>query len=209
MGTAALIRKALVEAQNYDRKKADRNLKMEALARVVKGEIPAVFTAHREDDILTAIRIGREFNLKLILDGATEGYLVADEIKKAGVPVIVGPVMIRALGLDRRNATLENAAILAGKGIPIAIQSGFEGYVPKTRIALFEAAVAASNGLGIERALAAITISPARILGISERVGSIEEGKDADLVLFDGDPFEYRTHVDAVIAGGTIVRQKK
>ena len=209
MGTAALIRKALVEAQNYDRKKPDRNLKMEALARVVKGEIPAVFTAHREDDILTAIRIGREFNLKLILDGATEGYLVADEIKKAGVPVIVGPVMIRALGLDRRNATLENAAILAGKGIPIAIQSGFEGYVPKARIALFEAAVAASNGLGIERALAAITISPARILGISERVGSIEEGKDADLVLFDGDPFEYRTHVDAVIAGGTIVRQKK
>ena len=206
MGTAALIRRALNAAQNYDRKKPDRDLKLEALARVVRGEIPAIFTVHREDDILTALRIGREFNLKVILDGATEGYLVADEIRKAGVPVIAGPVMERAASMETRNATVENAAILANKGIPIAIQSGFEGYVPKTRVALFEAAIAAGNGLGMERALEAVTIAPARILGIADRVGSLEEGKDADLALFDGDPFEYVTHVQAVIVSGQVVK---
>ena len=206
MGTAALIRRALVAAQNYDRRKPDRDLKLEALARVVRGETPAVFTAHREDDILTAIRLGKEFRLKLILDGATEGYLVADEIRRAGVPVIVGPTMIRIGTLDTRNATLENAALLANRGVRIAIQSGFEGYVPKTRLALFEATVAAANGLGAERALQAVTIDAARILGIDDRVGSIAEGKEAHLVLMDGEPFEYVTRVEAVITGGAVVR---
>jgi imidazolonepropionase-like amidohydrolase len=209
MGTAALIRKALAAAQNYDRKKPDRDLKLEALARVVRGEVPAVFTAHREDDILTALRLAREFDLKLVLDGATEGYLVADEIRRAGVPVIVGPTMIRAASLETRNATLENAAILADRGVRVAIQSGFEAYVPKTRLALFEAAIAAANGLGLDRALAAITVDAARILDIAGRAGSLEEGKDADLVLFSGDPFEYLTRVEGVIVGGTIISPKQ
>lgn len=213
MATAALIRRELLAAQAYDKKRSserppDIDPKLEALARVVRREIPAVFTAHREDDILTALRIGREFQLKVILDGATEGYLVADEIRQAGVPVIVDPTMIRASSMETRNATLENAAILADKGIQIAIQSGFEGYVPKTRLALFEAGVAAANGLGLEKALRAVTIDAARILGVESRAGSIEEGKDADLVLFNGDPFEYTTRVDAVIAGGTLIRPK-
>jgi imidazolonepropionase-like amidohydrolase len=209
MGSAALIRRALVAAQNYEHKKnAEPDLKMQALLRVLHGEIPAVFTVHREDDILTALRIGKEFGLKVILDGATEGYLVAGEIAKANVPVIVSPTMIRASSFETRNATLENAALLADAHVKIAIQSGFEGYVPKTRLALFEASVAAANGLGLERALAAVTVDAARILGVADRVGSLEEGKDADLVLFNGDPFEYVTRVEAVVSGGQVFHPK-
>ncbi|MBI3667816.1 MAG: amidohydrolase family protein [Acidobacteria bacterium] len=213
MATAALIRRALNDAQNYDRKmqlepdkRPARDLKLEALARVVRGELPAVFSAQREDDILTAIRLGQEFSLKYMIDGAAEAYLVADEIKKAGIPVLVGPTMQRAASLDTRNTTLENTAILANKGVPIAIPSGFEGYVPKTRLVLFEAGLAAANGLRSDRALEAITVSPARILGVADRLGSIEEGKQADLVLYDGDPFEYRTRVTNVVVRGKPIR---
>ena len=121
-----------------------------------------------------------------MLDSAAESYLLLDEIRAAGVPVLVHPPMSRV-----RNGSFETAARLAEAGIPFAIQTGFEGYVPKTRVLLWEAAIAAANGLGPERALEAVTLGAARILGVDDRVGSIEVGKDADLVLFDGDPFEY------------------
>ncbi len=218
MATAALIRRALAEARAYDekrreagepaeeaRKPPDRDLKKEALAAVVRGDVPALFTAHREDDILTALRIGREFGLKLLLDAATEGYLVRDEILNAGVPVIVHPTMQRLAGPETLNTTMENAALLAEVGIPIAIQSGFESYVPKTRVVTLEAAVAMANGLGPDRALAAITIDAARILGVDDRVGSLEPGKDGDVALFDGDPFEFTSHVQAVVMNGRVV----
>ena len=226
MGTAALIRQALLGAQSYakqwqdyassaddtsedkDHKAPDRDLKKEALAAVVQGELPALFTVHREDDILTALRIAKEFNLTLLLDAATEGYLVAPEIQQAGVPVIVHPSMQRISSLETSNTSLENAAILADAGIRIALQSGFESYVPKTRIVLFEAAIAMVNGLGFERALRAITLDAAQILGIDARVGSLEAGKDADLVLFDGDPFEYTSHIQTVILNGQVVYQR-
>jgi imidazolonepropionase-like amidohydrolase len=216
MATAALIRRALVEARDYARKMTDpdeskrpaRNLKLESLARVVSGELPAVMTVHREDDILTAIRLAKEFELKLILDAATEGYLAVDAIRASGAPVFVHPPMQRIDAPETMNASLENAAILARAGIPIAIQSGFEDYVPKARIVLFEAGVAAANGLGFEPALRAITIDAARLLAIDDRVGSIEEGKDADLALFDGDPFEYASHVEAVIINGEVAHRR-
>jgi len=222
MGTAAVIRQAFIEAQiyqekweKYEAKKTDeegkeksppdRDLNKEALMKALKKEIPVVINADREDDILTGIRIANEFNLDLILDGASEGYLTADRIKESGAPVFVHPTMQRIGGLETYNTSLENAALLANKGIPIAIQSGYESYVPKTHLILFEAAIAMVNGLGFDRALEAITISPARILKIEDRVGSIEAGKDADLVLFNGDPFEYATHVDAVLVDGEVV----
>ena len=163
---------------------------------------------HREDDILTALRIAKEFNLTLLLDATTEGYLVVPEIQQAGVPVIVHPSMQRISSLETSNTSLENAAILADAGIRIALQSGFESYVPKTRIVLFEAAIAMVNGLGFERALRAITLDAAQILGIDARVGSLEAGKDADLVLFDGDPFEYTSHIQTVILNGQVVYQR-
>ncbi len=231
MGTSALIRQALLDAQSYakqwqdytssvdegstddaskdkDHKAPDRDLKKEALATVVQGELPALFTVHREDDILTALRIAKEFNLTLLLDAATEGYLIVPEIQQAGVAVIVHPSMQRISSLETSNTSLENAAILADAGIRIALQSGFESYVPKTRIVLFEAAIAMVNGLGFERALRAITLDAAQILGIDARVGSLEAGKDADLVLFDGDPFEYTSHIQTVILNGQVVYQR-
>ena len=227
MGTAALIRQALVKAQEYEEKwkqwegtdkdkkdpskRPERDLKKEALAQLLEGKIPAIFVAHREDDIVTALRLGREFNLKVILSQATEGYLVREELRRSGVPVLVGPTLQRVGSMETFNTTLENAALLAESGIPIAFSAGFESYVPKNRVLLFEAAVAAVNGLGVERALRAATLDAARILGIADRVGSLEPGKDADLVLYDGDPFEYTSHVEAVVINGEVVyrREKK
>jgi imidazolonepropionase-like amidohydrolase len=112
--------------------------------------------------------------------------------------------MARAVG-DRENMSFETAAKLVEAGIPVAIQSGFEAYVPKTRVVLFEAAIAAANGLTFEQALATITIEAAQILGVEDRVGSIKVGKDGDLALFDGDPFEYVTHCVGTIIDGNVV----
>ncbi|MEN8181387.1 MAG: amidohydrolase family protein, partial [Myxococcota bacterium] len=170
--------------------------------------IPVIATARREDDIATALRIAEEFDLDLQLADAVEAYLAADRIAEAGVPVHVGPVMERVGSLETMNLTLENAAILAERGIPITFQSGFEGYVPRTHVVLFEAALAGAWGLGFERALSVLTLDAAQRLGIDDRVGSLEPGKHADLVLFDGDPFEYTSHVQAVLVNGEIVHQR-
>ena len=155
--------------------------------------LPLLVTANRANDILTALRLAKEFDIRMVLDGAAEAYLLVDQIKAAGVPVILHPTMLRAGG-DTENLSIETAATLQKAGIPVALQSGYEGYVPKTRVVLFEAAVAAANGLTFDEALAAVTIDAARILGVEARVGSLEAGKDGDLALFDGDPFEYITH---------------
>jgi imidazolonepropionase-like amidohydrolase len=210
----AMLRAELVKAQEYTRKRGEedaekrpaRNLELETLARVLAGELPALVTAHSAVDIVTALRLAREFGFRLVLDGAAEAYLLLDEIRAAGVPVILHPTMARLSG-ETRGASLETAARLAEAGIPFAIQSGYEPYVPKTRVVLFEAAVAAANGLGFERALAAVTIDAARLVGVADRVGSLEPGKDADLVVYDGDPFEYTTHVCKVIVDGRLVSE--
>lgn len=208
----SLIRQALSDARAYGRKKdqadddkkSDVDLGKEALLKVLDGEMPAVVTANRAHDITTALRLADEFGLDMILSGAAEAYLVLDEIKAAGVPVLLHPTMARPAG-ERANAAFDTAAKLRDADIPFAIQGGYESYVPKTRVVLFEAAIAASNGLSRMEALAAVTSSAAGILGIDDRVGTLEAGKDADLVLFDGDPFEYTTHVCAVFVAGEVV----
>jgi len=204
----AMLRAELIRAKEYAAKMAGpedrrpaRDLRLEALSRVLSGELPLLVTAHRSHDILTALRVAKEFGLRIILDGASEAYLVTDQIKQAGVPVILHPTMQRPAG-DAENMSMETASVLRKAGIPVAIQSGYETYVPKTRVVLFEAAVAAANGLGFDAALAAVTIDAARILGIDTRVGSLEPGKDGDVVLFDGDPFEYTTQVTGVVIDG-------
>jgi len=210
----AMLRQQLIKAADYLEKRNDpeksadlkRDLKMEALADLLDGKIYALITAHTASDIMSAIRLRDEFGFKMMLDGAAESYLLIDEIKEADVPVIVHPTMIRTFG-DSKNASMETAAKLHEAGIPIAFQSGFEGYVPKTRVVLFEAAVAVANGLDRIAALEKLTIDAARMLGISNRVGSLERGKDADVVLFDGDPFEYTTHVTGVIVDGEAAEQ--
>lgn len=212
----AMLRGEFLKAQEYDRKqgaakedqKPSRDLRLEMYARVLRRELPLLVTVHRSQNIVAALRLAKEFGIRMILDGAAEGYLVVEQIKAAGVPVIVHPTMQRAGG-ETENLSLETAATLRRAGVPVALQSGFEGYVPKTRVVLFEAAVAAANGLTFDEALATVTIDAARLLGIEKRVGSIEVGKDADLALFDGDPFEYLTHVTGVVVNGRVVSEER
>lgn len=210
----AMLRQEFIKAGEYaekrnakdESKRPDKDLKMEALADILDGKLTAMITAHRAHDIMTVLRLKEEFGFNMVLDGAAEAYLVLDEIKKAGVPVFIHPTMTRTSG-DTKNASFETAGKLYEAGIPFAFQSGYEGYVPKTRIILYEAAIAVANGLPKEAGLRALTIEPAKLLGIEDRVGSLEKGKDADIVLFDGDPFEYVTHVTAVIVDGKIVKE--
>jgi imidazolonepropionase-like amidohydrolase len=176
-----------------------RDLGLEVLVRVLNRQVPALITAQRVPEILAALRLQEEFGFDLVLDGAAESYMVIDEIRRAGVPVILHPTMVRLGGETGR---------LREAGIPVALQSGFEGYVPKTRVVLFEAAVAAANGLSMEDALRTITIDAARIIGQDRRVGSLERGKDGDVVVFDGDPFEYTSHVCAVVIEGHVVSER-
>jgi imidazolonepropionase-like amidohydrolase len=223
MMTAEIIRKAFNDAHAYQKKwddwnKSDkkdpskqpaRDSKLEIISRVLQGEVPAIFNAYREDDIATALRIAKEFQLKPIISSATEAYLMRDVIKNSGAQVLAGPTLERLAALETMNATIENPALLADAGIPFALMTGYESYVPKNRVLLLEAGVAAANGLGFERALRACTIDGARILGVSDRVGSLEKGKDADLVLYDGDPFEYTTHVTAVLVDGKFTYRRE
>jgi imidazolonepropionase-like amidohydrolase len=221
MKTAEIIRNALLQAQQYqdkwDKWKLDGSdptkapaiePKQAALADVVTGKTPAIFNAYRADDIDTAIRIGTEFHLKYMLASVTEGYLIRDRIKQAGVPCLVGAIMQPLESLETANATYEDAALLTQAGIPVSIMTGYVAYVPKSRVLLFEAAVAAANGLGMEPALRAITLSAAKMLAIDDRVGSLTKGKDADAVVFDGDPFEYTSHVQQVLVQGAVTYRR-
>jgi imidazolonepropionase-like amidohydrolase len=216
MGAAAEVRQALAEAAEYRQRRAlplaDRapvDLALEPLAEALDGKRRVVVLARRADDLLSALRLGEDFGLDLVLAGATEAYLVRDEILASGVPVLVGPTMARAWPSrgEAHNGTFENAALLDAHGVRIGLTSGYESYVPKVRVVLFEAAIAAANGLGPERALRAATLGTAEILGLAARKGSLEVGKDADLVVFDGDPFEYASHVCAVVIGGDVVEE--
>jgi imidazolonepropionase-like amidohydrolase len=207
----AMLRTELLKAQDYlarssgpEDKRPTRDLRLEALGRVLSKERPLMVTAHRATDIQNALRVAREFDVRLVLDGASEAYLLIDQLKAASVPVILHPTMWRAVG-EAENLSMETAARLRDAGIPFALQSGYEDYVPKTRVVLFEAALAVARGLTFEQALNSVTLEAARILGIDKRVGSLEAGKDGDVALFDGDPFEYTSHVTGVVIDGRIV----
>jgi len=207
----AMLRGELIKAQaakgsagKKDKAPPERNLKTEMFVKVLNGEMPMLVTANRARDIMTAIRLAKEFNFKLILDGCAECDLVIDEIKASGYPVIIHPTMQRASG-ETENISFETAAHLQAKGIPFALQSGFEGYVPKTRVLLFEAGFAAANGLTFDQALASVTINAAKLIGVANRVGSLEAGKDGDVALYDGDPFEYTTHCVGTVIEGRMV----
>lgn len=196
------------QAGKKSRGGADRRLRTQSLAKVLKGELVLVITADRAQDIANALRLQKEFGFKLMLDSCAEAAQMKDEIKQAGVPVIVHPMMSRYNG-SKENASMETPMLLRDAGITFAMQSGYEDYVPKVRVVLLEAAVAAANGLTFDQTLASITTTPARLLGIDKRVGSIEVGKDGDLALYDGDPFEYTSHCIGTIIDGVVMHDKK
>ena len=207
----ALLRKALIAAQagneesdDGDGKSKPPSLETRVMRAVLAGERPLLVTAHRSQDIMSALRLKEEFGIDLVLDGASEAYLLTDAIEAAGVNVILHPPMMRQYG-ELENASFTTGAVLRDAGIPFAYQSGYEGYVPKTRVVLWEAAIAAANGLEWNEALAAITIDAARIVGVEDRVGSLEVGKDGDVAMFDGDPFEYTSHTVGVVIDGEVV----
>jgi imidazolonepropionase-like amidohydrolase len=211
MGTANLVRTALTQAQAHARKRQTAkepptpNLKHDALEPALQRKVPVIFSAHRADDLVTALRLAQEFELKPILSLATEGYLIADRLAAAKVPIIVHPTMQRPSALETFNSHVGNAAALADRQIPLAICTGYESYVPKTRVLRYEAAMAMVNGLGFDRALKSITADAAKLLGIDDRYGSLQAGKVADLVLYDGDPFEHTTHVMYTLMDGRVV----
>lgn len=203
----AMLRAELIKAQESVKKKdASRDLKTEMLVKLLNGEIRLLITAHQAQDILSALRIAKEFNIKIVLDGASDAHMLIDEIKASGFPVILHPTMYRAGG-EAENLSMETASKLKKAGIPFALQSGYEGYVPKTRVVLFEAAIAAANNLSKRDAMASITIDAAKLLGLDNRIGSIEKGKDGDIAMYDGDPFEYTSHCVGTIIEGKIVSE--
>ncbi|MBA4191011.1 MAG: amidohydrolase [Planctomycetaceae bacterium] len=208
MGTAALIRKAFADADAYRAKKNPPvSPKSAALVPALEGKIPVYFAAHRKDDIQTALRIAAEFKLKPVIALGTEAYRMADELQKAGVTVVVHPTMQRAGGsVETTHSFTGNAAELHSRKVPFTIGTGFEGYVPKVRVLRHEMAMAVgAGGLDPELALKAVTIDAAKLLGIDKDYGSIEKGKVADLVLYDGDPFEHATHITQTLMGGRVL----
>jgi len=208
----AMLRQELLKAQEYQRKsktaaddkRPSRDLHLDAMLPVLDQSVPLLITAHRERDIMSALRLAKEFNLRIVLDGAAEAYLALDAIKASGTSVLIHPTMARSNG-EAENLSMETASKLQAAEIPFALQSGFEGYVPKSRVVLFEASLAAAKGLTFDQALASITINAAKILGVADRVGSLAVGKDGDVALFDAEPFEYTTHVTGVIIDGDVV----
>ncbi|MBX3464754.1 MAG: amidohydrolase family protein [Planctomycetes bacterium] len=202
----AMLREQLLKAREYAAKRqrepdAAVDLGLDVLARVLAREVPLLVTAHRAHDLQAALRVADEFQLRVVLDGAAEAYTMLPEIQRAGVWVLPHPAMARTTG-ELANGTMELPKLLLDARVPFALQSGFEGYVPKTRVVTFEAGVAVGRGLPAAAALRALTLDAARLLGVDGRVGSLEPGKDADLALWDGDPFEYTTHCLGTVIDG-------
>ncbi|HUB37700.1 MAG TPA: amidohydrolase [Streptosporangiaceae bacterium] len=213
LGTAAVIRGALVDAANYlakldaeqrkqedERKYIDRDLKLEALGRVLRKEIPWRQHCHRADDIATALRLAEEFGYNLVIDHGTEAHLLADILAAKDIPVIIGPLFTSRSKVELRNRSLDNPGKLASAGVTIAITTDHP-VVPINFLA-HQAALSVKHGLDRDNALRALTINPARIIGVDDRLGSIEPGKDADLVIWSGDPLDVLSRVTRALMDG-------
>ncbi len=213
MTTAALLRQTLFEARDYmlrkeaagdDITKQPRfDMKMEALIPVLKREIPLKAHAHRSDDIMTAIRIAKEFDLKLTIEHCTEGHLIVEELKEANVPLAVGPTLMHAPKPELIHKSWTTPGILAKAGLQVSIITDTPA-TPQEYLPLC-AGQAVKAGMDPFQALQAITINPARHIGLEDRIGSLEAGKDADIVLTDGDPLVSDTTVKYVFVDGKLL----
>jgi len=213
LGTAAVIREAFVEAGNYlaklawaedqppsERKPVERDLGLEALGRVLRREIPWRQHCHRADDIATAMRIAREFGYDLVIDHGTEAHLLADLLAERNIPVIIGPLFTSRSKVELRNRSLANPGKLAAAGVTIAITTDHP--VVPINFLIHQASLAVKEGLDPDTALRAITINPARIIGIDGRLGSLEPGKDADVVIWSGDPLDVTSRAERAYQDG-------
>lgn len=210
MTTAAKLREMLFKAKDYlARKQAAGDdalkrpafdLKMEALIPVLKGQMPLKAHAHRADDICTAIRIAQEFGVSMTLEHCTEGHLIPEVVARAGFPVAVGPTLTNAGKIELANKSFDTPGILARAGCQVSIITDAP-VIPQQYLSLC-AGLAVKAGMDPFQALQSITINPARHLGVADRVGSLEAGKDADVVLCDGDPMVSSTQVVAVVLNG-------
>ena len=213
LGTAAVIRGAFVAAANYlakldaeaakpeaDRKPVDRDLKLEALGRVLRREIPWRQHCHRADDIATALRIAEEFGYDLVIDHGTEAHLVADLLAARNIPVIIGPLFTSRSKVELLNRSLANPGRLARAGVTIAITTDHP--VVPIHFLVHQATLAVKDGLDPETAMRAITINPARVLGLDDRIGSLEVGKLGDLAIWSGDPLDVMQRAHRVFIEG-------
>lgn len=217
MAIAALLRENLKKAEEYledleiyeeheDQDKPEYDMKMESLIPVLRGEIPFKVHAHRADDIFTAIRIAKEFNVKLTLDHCTEGHLIAEELAEEDYPVVVGPSLSERSKIELRNLTFETAGILSNSGLDVSLMTDHP-VIPVQYLPVC-AGIAVKHGMKEEEALKSITINPAKTLGIDDRVGSIEVGKDADLVIWDNVPLRIESNVLYTIIDGKVVYKR-
>ena len=223
MGSAYVVRRSLLEAAEYGRKRKEheeklaafqggegeeppsapaRNLDLEPLVDLLDGKIPAFIECHRADDIQTALRLVDEFGFRAVLVGAAEGYKLAGEIERRGLPVVVGLLGVGPKRFETMNVTISNAAELAQAGVKVAIGADDAYGIGAQEELALAAALAVKGGLDREMALRAVTLAAAEILGVAHRVGSLEAGKDADVVVYTGDPFHYLTRVAHVFIDG-------
>ena len=216
MGIASMLREILYKTKAYIKKKEkacdpdsdlEVDLKLEAMAMVLKREIPARVHANRAEDIMTAIRLAEEFGFDLVLEHAFEGHMIASEMASRGIPAVVGPILFSRRGVELKNLTPKAPALLSEAGVKVCLTTDHPT-LPLQRLRVL-AGLAMREGMKEEDAIKSITINPAEVIGISDRVGSIEVGKDADLVIFEGDPLEPTTKVKSVLIDGEVLYQGK
>ncbi|MFU0800981.1 MAG: amidohydrolase [Xylanivirga thermophila] len=217
MATAAILRQALIKAQEYKAKlekgkkdpdkMPERDLKMEILVKVLNKELPLKAHAHRADDILTALRIAKEFDVNITLDHCTEGHLIADYLLEENAKVIVGPLLSSREKIELKNLSFKAPAILSKAGVKVAMMTDHP-VIPVQYLPVC-ASIAVREGMDEMEALKSITINAAEITGISDRVGSLEVGKDADIAIFTGNPLDIRSKTEYVFIDGNLVFKRQ
>lgn len=214
LGVAAILREAFVEAENYTQAREHaagkgepfaRNLTQETLAAVLSGDLAWDQHCHRHDDIATAIRIAEEFGYRLVVNHGTEGHKIADVLAEKQIPVIYGPTFTSRVKVEVRQRAMSNLVALAEAGVEVALTTDHP--VVPINFLVYQAALAVKEGLPVETALAALTLNPARMLGLADRVGALQEGADGDVVVWSGDPLDVNSRTEHVLISGQVVQE--
>lgn len=213
MGVAAVMREALLKGQQYlekiekaagdEEKCPPRDLGLEVIGKVLRKEIPLRAHCHRHDDIITVIRIGEEFNINVSIEHATDAHKIVDVLAKKQIPIVVGPSVTSRSKVEVRDRSLRTAGICASAGVPVSLMTDHP-IIPVHHLHLC-AALCVKYGMTEEDALKAITINPAHLIGVGDRVGSIEVGKDADIIIWNKHPFDILSKVEYALVNGEMV----